>query len=229
MIVHLVPDEKFIDGFIGHQEKYFPEIENHYLVLPNKPGVLKHVKSANIEIITSDFNYEMLLTKLKKTPDQVIIHGAFIRFKAFIGSAPQELIIGWVFYGYEIFGRLEQVNSFLAPQTNKIYKKRYKDNNKRKVKKGIFRLTSTSLAFPFGFTHFTRTLNRINYMAHWVKEDYDLIKNIYKLPHLQFVDFCYSNDSVSIDKKIGEGEDLFIGNSASYTNNHLDVFDMLSK
>lgn len=228
MIVHLVPDEKFIDGFIRHQEKYFPEIENHYLVLPNKPGALKHVKSANIEVISSDFNYEKLLTKFKKTPAQVIIHGAFIRFKVFIRSAPQELIIGWIFYGYEIFGRLEEVNSFLAPQTNNIYKKRYKANNKIKVKKEIFKLTSTSLAFPFGLTPFTRTLNRINYMAHWVKEDYNLIKKKYNLRHLQFVDFCYSNDSVSIDKKVGEGEDLFIGNSASYTNNHLDVFDMLS-
>ena len=74
-------------------------------------------------------------------------------------------------------------------------------------------------------------LNQLDYFAPALSSEYDLIKSNYKKfkPELVHFNYGYLNNQViqQLEKLHVAGEKILIGNSATPTNNHLDVLDDL--
>lgn len=227
MILHIVKDEKFIDGFIDNQNKYCPDIQNKYMAWPNKKGSLTNIKSNNIELITEEAEKQIFTFVKEKKTSKIIFHNLDKRNWALINKLPQQVVIGWIFYGAEIFNRPENIKHFLGEQTKRFLRQRLKSYLSFYIKylkeylgNVFYKITG------FKITAFQKAIHRINFIAHWIVEDYEYIKTNYSLKNLKFVNFCYSNETLIINND-NPKTNLLIGNSASFTNNHLDIISII--
>ena len=78
-----------------------------------------------------------------------------------------------------------------------------------------------------------KALKRINYFAHYIREDYDLVVSKLKI-NFEFIDFHYGGvyemiQKVDTYKNVIKERKIQIGNSGDYHNNHIDLFNLLKK
>lgn len=223
MILHIVKDEKFIDGFIEYQKTFCPNIKNEYLAWPSKCGKLQNIKNKSVAVIDIHSVYSIIEYIKNKRPSKVIFHNLDKKNWPLVIKIPNEITIGWIFYGAEIFNRPENLGVFLGKKTLMFLKSspRTLINHllaqvKFFIENAIYKTTGLKISL------FLKALHRVNFIAHWIEEDYEFIKRKYSLKALKFVNFCYSNETLgSIENK--SKKNLLIGNSAAFTNNHLDI------
>jgi dTDP-N-acetylfucosamine:lipid II N-acetylfucosaminyltransferase len=216
--VHLTYEYKFIPGFIKNLET-LDLIENNYFLYigsgKNNPKV-KEVHTAR----------EALDYILERKANRVVIHFLKADFYRVVYSLPPHITVAWIFYGAEFYNRGEVYLNQLLPDQKKRFFGKYKSLL------NFANLKSQQLTHFFyktiGFkAPFYRALERVNYMAHWIKEDYENLVRQYGLKTLSFVPFYYSTP-IPIGSLNEEPTHLLIGNSAAFTNNHLHVLEQLS-
>jgi len=83
-----------------------------------------------------------------------------------------------------------------------------------------------------GWNYYIRAINRVDFFSGIIPEEYDLVKQFYPTFSAQQTDYSYCNVNhfsqiEKINDNISHGEDIIIGNSTAYTNNHLDIFESL--
>lgn len=225
MIIHLSNDEKFIDDFIQNQNKYFPQVTNKYFAIaPN--DTFRHIKNPKVEQFNNGLTYHKLLEQFKEKPKAFIFHNLNRHYFNLINTIPKEISIAWIFYGTEIFGRGENQDLFWGPITKKNYHPLAKVWLYRRLQYLMYYFDDK---LSFRISPFLKAIHRIDYMAHWIKEDYKFIVNRYGLKKMNFIEFRYSIDMPQTDYEHRLKEDLMIGHSAAPTNNHLDIINELPK
>lgn len=226
LVAHLTNDEKFIDGFIEIQQRLFPEITNVYFVL-SEDGTFRHVSSKNIVAFSGkNDGYQKIREQLGEDPHLLVIHGLNPWKVQVLLKMPLSVKVAWIFYGFEIYNRGENVLAFVGPKTKQLAFAGAKHKLKlviRKLQYSISRFSGISgQLMPF-----RAALNRINYFAHWIPQDFDYLTKRYPNHAMEFVDFCYSIEPLRLEVN-DHRADLLIGNSAADTNNHADIIESLS-
>ena len=225
-IAHISNDVNFIDGFIDIQYRHFPEVENVYFAL-GKDGALSVINSDKPIVVSASITYDFIIEKIGKHPDKIILHGLNLWKIKFLNTVPKNINVTWVFYGYEVFHRGENLLSFLAPQTQSAMANEIRARVRALVQKIQFRLFNLGISSK-KFIPFQTALKRIDFFAHWVKDDFDYLSRTYPRHSMKFINFCYSNNILQLNKTEG-GNNAILGNSASYTNNHIDIINSLSQ
>ncbi|WP_168396193.1 TDP-N-acetylfucosamine:lipid II N-acetylfucosaminyltransferase [Acinetobacter indicus] len=216
-VLHLSRDDKFTDIGIRSFEKVLPNCNDLY-IYTQKP--LKYIKSKNTIINNKK---EISLKILKTQFDCVVIHALDECWFKLIKEMPVNIPVIWIGWGYDYYDLLEFEG--MLPKTKEIYevlnKKEYfksifdgwKKIRKNKIKKDI--------------------IERINYFCPVLPDEYEIIKssrNWSKFP--QYIKFNYGSLEVDYLKGFMDGEiegnNILVGNSAAPTNNHYEVFSLLS-
>lgn len=210
MILHLLTDEKFTDYAIAQFSA--PEMMSEFVLVPsnNAMEMVKLIDQCTI-VRQNSLEFNELLNRLGEYTG-IIFHGMFWGGwqTPILQKVPKNVKVAWVFWGGEIYSRSDQYDVFLAPITkllNDVHK-RYK-----KIKE------DTSSEIPF------LLFKRIDYCLTDEKEEFEYIC---KYTGIKFEYLWYNYYSLEktlgtlIDKRC-QGKNLWIGNSASEKNNHLDV------
>ena len=237
MNYHLMIDDKFIDGFIEDAEKAAPN-ENIYIYTFKPPkthitsnkGIFADYGSEDLELITKKINHN----------DKVFIHWLSDSAAHFILKLDTNIKVGIFYWAGDL---ISDPFSFykerlLQKKTLKLYNKTnnpsfieilrspasYYNNKKESRKKDQIRLDLKKAA-----------VNRINFFCHWSIIDYEMVKSIYSCKKLIYKYYYYNinldniqalNNPFIIKKK---DVTVFIGNSATYPNNHIETLDLLKK
>lgn len=233
-ILHLIIDHQVIERALSLYEQTFPYC-NEVLIFGNN-NQYKHLTiHADCELVTSH-NYEYIAGKVDFSEIKyVVVHYLTFEMIDFIRCIPQNISVCWEIYGYDLY------NQFLESLGMELY---YTSPNKY----GSY--PYLRLYFPSLFAYllelkgckhrkkssikkeFDYIVNRIDCAAACCKGDFQLL-NSYAGKDIPGFLFC----NYSLKETLGDlwgnpfstGKRVLVGNSASYSNNHLYVLSYLDK
>jgi dTDP-N-acetylfucosamine:lipid II N-acetylfucosaminyltransferase len=234
-ILHFIPDEKVTDQII----EIFTVInkDNVFFVFKKSKDAYKYTKNIKENVI--GFSYD--LHKINNIIDThkfkaIIVHGMRLEFAKIILEIKTEISIGWVAWGFDIYGLPKiqpslyafKTNSFLLKSDKILFIKRFikKYNFLRKIYfKNLLKREDYN-------TIILRAIEKVKYFCSYVEEDF----NFFSLYYPNRLKFLYAAFN-SIDQYLAGNNNLIIfddavnilvGNSNTPECNHIDVFDQLS-
>lgn len=226
MILHLVPDEKFIDFAYNEFEKIAPG-ENRFLVISDQVSEqFKYIKSEQVSKISStEVNNQQFLDTLKEY-EFVALHMFSMHDRAKIRlvlNAPSKTKFIWLGWGGDFYHYIVgNYSSLFLEKTRKLWKQ---NNKKTRLKNFIKTLLGHK-------ANHLRAIGKVHYFAPVIPTECNLLKSVLPQLKAEFAPFSYANleDMLrGLDQHQMEGQNILIGNSASYENNHMEVFDLLEK
>jgi hypothetical protein len=236
-------DDKFIDGFIDGAEEIAPG-KNCYVFTFSKPA--RYVKST--KGIYAPYGSEELKNIIKKIKidDRILVHWFHDSVMQVIDNVDPRVPVYLHFWGGDFIGNTEEFDNF-----------KYDDLTREYVKKNrpfkLFFWALDALQYLYSPRRFfnilknvktldpdheisirKRFLSRLNYFCHWNKLDYDIICKAYGCSPA-FMNFFYKiglkADLNSLRNKRDKKSKtvIWLGNSETETNNHLDAISALTK
>jgi ABC-type phosphate transport system auxiliary subunit len=227
-ILHLVNDEKFIH-FIADVFNSCEGTTNQFLVMTNPALPLKYVMGLkNMRVIDRQYIQSGNIRNDLAECDALVVHYLDIQKAAAILQTPKDIPIIWSGWGGDYYDLLPFAqNNLLGSATARLQSKlarkspiskRLKDSVKNMVKQAVYGRV------------IAKAIRRVDYFSAPIPEDYDLIRNELNLA-AEYYQLNYA--SVENTFKLGpqevRGANILVGNSASATNNHLEIFQLLSK
>ena len=216
MILHLLTDEQFTDYAIAQFSA--PEMQSDFVLIPSNHENWKMKLVDRCTIIEQKSpEFEALLNRLDQYTG-IIFHGLFWKGwqLPILERVPASVKIAWMFWGGEIYSRHELDDLFLAPITRRVsnirrFVKRIKPNTYWEVPLSLY--------------------GKVDYCLTDMREEYEYAKQFTgaNFEHLWYNYYSIEVTIGSLKDKQCRGNNIWIGNSASVKNNHLDVLWLLRK
>ena len=232
-ILHLISDHQVIERTLGVYEEIFPG-KNDVLVFCPQRKPFKRLKGTyegkvvdwnNLSLIASSYDFSDITL--------VIAHYMSMDKIDFIKLIPSHIQVCWEIYGYDLY------NQFLFPLGLEIYsEKRYKYAKYTFIShyfEPLFNLILTIKGAKYRFDwqkikQFQYITKRINSIQYCCKYDAKFVED-----YVGHSIHSYEIFNYSLEEVLGElngidffnGKDILVGNSASLSNNHLYVLDLL--
>jgi hypothetical protein len=200
---------------------------NNKFVVVTKQEKFNYIKTTPITKISP---IKFLSRKFAKSLTQyefVVVHWMDELKMQLIMNAPKEVKFVWIGWGGDYYGYIEK-NLYL-PLTQNLIVNMSASTGKPSFKSRIKNLVKQNL-FLGGIRDKEKVLNRIDYFAPVLEEDYHLVANSFKVFMPRFIDWNYGTleDDIIPDMSITiSGNNILVGNSATAENNHLDTFELL--
>jgi len=226
MILHLITSPIFLNYIISQFENVNKDNNEYYYLYSNLQDKNKLPDSPDIKLLpVNSLEYFALADDLDKY-DTLILHSLNPAFYKFVLKAPENLNIVWMVFGTEIYTVFKKIrNQSYLPKTWKLFlfsKEYIIDLLKPVYRFFVGKKTNESYT--------KECLMRIDYIGLTVKKTLQYLVDS-NLTKAQFVEFGYYSIEETIgkeliDKKIAD-DNILIGNSSSWSNNHLDAFELL--
>lgn len=227
MILHIFEDDKFADYAIRQFNENAPD-NNHFVVFVQREDFnckYIHLQEQTEKIIDGSQAFEHLCKDLNKY-SAMILHGISRHYHVrLIEEAKGKTKVAWVFWGFELYSRKERTREFMGPLTKKLYRK----YTLYQGMKATYRLLARGKRQGSAFLAPKNIYRKIDYCLTDMKEDFNLAKSYFN----SSFDFRWYN-YYDIDETLGElkekrvnGNNILIGNSATFSNNHLEVLEIL--
>jgi len=229
MILHIANDEKFIDSAYRLFEQSLPQ-ENELLIV-SKSHYLRHVRTPSARVIPPRKLLEKGFVQSMVGYDAVFMHWMDEYKMQLIARAPRSVRFVWIGWGGDYY-------PFIVKDDDELLEEKTREavmSGKPRSLRSLFRRLRRIVRKAFFFEHIDKiaVVNRINYFSPVVPEDYDLVKLSIPGFKPQYVSWNYGTleDDMICGLSEGDinGDNILVGNSADYTNNHLDTFEVLSK
>lgn len=227
MILHIAHDNKFIDIAINRFEKIENGNNIFFILMENTENELKFITSKKINKISyQGILNEKFITKLEQF-ELIIIHYLSFNAKKFVLKVPKYIPIAWIGWGADYY-------NFIYKDINKLYLEKTRalllQNNSHSLKKYIkilaYQLDYKSLFLIKPY----KAIRRINFFAPVLYEEYEMLKKSVIFFKAKYVPFNYIDlDSRFVNNVEIDGNDILLGNSSTYENNHIEAMILLSK
>lgn len=224
-IIHITIDEKFMNAAI-QQFKLLDSKSYFYVLNKKKVSELRYIKKEeNVFTLNPTFNnLKKFAGKLKNKI--VVFHGFTFKSAYFLKNLKDKnnntlVYIGWGAEFYSNTKLFKNQNLFLEKSTislkEKLYPKLFLD--KLNFKKLINRLKDN---------YVIKNLSKVNFIGVSYDEQREKITTKLKKEFIFFNFMYYPIEKMvsSIEDKVN-GNNILIGNSASFTNNHSEIFELL--
>lgn len=233
-ILHLINDHQVIERTLGVYENLFPN-QNEVLIF-KETDKYKHLKAYSSRTRVTSKN----LIKVAKEYDfscitHVIAHYMTMSKIDFIKIIPSHIHVCWEVYGYDLYNQFLELNGFKISYTQK--EKYYRYSLARTYLSPLFNIALYLKGYRNVFKweknkKFRYIANRIDSIQYCCKYDASFIEEYIhrKIPSYEV--FNYSLSEVLGDLKDSpfvSGKNIMVGNSASFSNNHLYVLNFLQK
>lgn len=251
-ILHIFfSDNKFLDPTIEQFEKANPG-NNKFLVIL-RGGKFKFDQTYYQHLSKCNFVNEELEPVLKEIENSkvVIIHRLSYFLKKVVSHVKRkDILISWFCWGGDIYSEkcYFDLEFILERETKEIYLKLNPHTKKfnvwrfvnysfgtkvgKKINSILNFLTTNFLNRSIDSAVVYRSLERINYIACVIPDEYFLLKEKTNLKANQIF-YSYTNIKLLCgeyyDRDFALGTKILCGNAATYTNNHADIFDIIKK
>lgn len=229
-ILHITTDNKFISHALTTFESVYPD-QNTVWMLDKSSETNAANNKCNEFFSLKQALSPFFLRRLKEF-DLVVLHSLIVNWYPLIVFAPKGTKFAWLGWGFDYYYYVyDNPNDLLLKETLTL-KEGLSEVKKEKIKiKGLvkppLRLLLNNIIKPLA-------LKRITSFSPVLKEDYDLVRNTKTIPSLpNFMPWNYGSLQENLIKNfIGQrvtGNCILVGNSASLTNNHIEIFELLSQ
>lgn len=226
-VLHFATDDKFFDSVFNSWEKD-SRFQNQAILYVKNPRYKIHVIK-NIEKVTLLTSEEMVIERLYKKDYDVLFFQPFSPgLWPLAKLIPNDKIVIWWGFGMELYqgqyGQPPLIDIELYKPITKTILRSSKDY-------ALF-LLKEWLKGKLIHRHFSNSiqemLKRVDYYQPVIEDEYHLLQNhnSFKASEFYYNDSCPNGDS-AIPTKSSNGN-ILLGNSATYTNNHCDIYKVLS-
>ncbi|MDP4208590.1 MAG: TDP-N-acetylfucosamine:lipid II N-acetylfucosaminyltransferase [Bacteroidota bacterium] len=219
MILHLAEDEKFIDVVIKEFENSVPNESIYLINVPDLKYELKYIH--NIDIVKcfpyKSEEYKYFINDLKSY-DAVILHNFYTSYKwQIVLTAPFGVNFHWMCWGADLYSLPTLYNKFLLPKTKNTVQS-LNSPAPYSIRKSLNKLINRI------------ALKRISSVSTVLPYEYELIKR-YISNSIKYYSFKYGYIELLTKGILNYdfGNDILLGNSASFTNNHIDTLYYLKE
>lgn len=231
-IVHIVNDDKFIDGLINLLDWGCNDnIQNIFVnvVLPSKR--FNHIKKS--ERITRIDESKFLDFLEKEHIDAIVLHSFYVLPPYLLLYLQKTIKVFWISWGYDVY--IPKSNRYFPLiKISKLFHHRTLDFfGKKYLRRFLEKIYPYIFYYSKDYIEFRKEINRIDFYSGILSIEYNLMKKNSFFRARPF-SWTYRNPFNRLYENINEeinlkGNNILIGNSADITNNHLDVFDFISK
>jgi len=236
MIVHLCSDDSLIDEYVIDTFNELNPKENIFIII-SKNKSLKYIKRTEDVILLDPFDPEILI-KCNESQG-VIVHALYDNKGFWVSNIDKEINVLWSSWGKDLY----ELNVFNRKNFKLFEKLTQQVKNKRSTL-SFRNILFDKLPFFSSFYYFitelhpifyslmNKTYNRFNYVTTIIPSEFRLVKTTFPVrKNIKYLDFNYGNLESVINEFYMQdtslGQNIIIGNSATYPNNHLDIFDRL--
>ncbi|MDW7773853.1 MAG: TDP-N-acetylfucosamine:lipid II N-acetylfucosaminyltransferase [Desulfobulbaceae bacterium] len=219
-----MPDEKFIDAAYRIFEEVNPD-NNLFVLVSDGNEFLQYIKNTPITRVTKQ---EFLSTDFIKTLrlyDMVVLHYLDNLKIQLLARSHNSVNFVWLGWGADYYDLITgDTRKLLKPLTYELFKKQYVRKSIRVIKRIIKKLFLEHVSK-------SQVINKIRFFAPVLFEDYLLVKKT--IPHFRPKYISWNYGTLEDDMIRGfedysvSDDNILIGNSATYPNNHLDTFELL--
>lgn len=239
-ILHIVPDDKFIDGAIDTFNQ--TSSINTYVSIDAVES-FTYIKShaAEVQILSK----ETLLPFILNGGYHLVAFHTLPRDKYELAlQIPKHIKVLWLSWGYDLYSPIEKMPAILPielykPLTNKLINPREKVSPYKRLKRLIKRVIYYK-KYRIAYLEEQRViqdeirmqkalLSRIDYMSTVLPSEYEMLSQLEGF-HAEYFPFQYAfEDDFSFGDMYDNADKILLGNSATETNNHLDIIALLNQ
>lgn len=220
-VLHIVKDDKFIDGPLSHFEDD-GRFENFVVMIVDSPDYkCKFIK--NQEKIKFLYNKRLVKEELQKDDYDAIFFYSLTDYRIF-NYIPQKKIVIWWAWGYDIYG----YDRFLDISLYKPLTKQYIANKESIYGRIINFFKSNKIYLLLRDGYREKALKRIDYFQPVIHSEYLLMQKIIGFRAQEFYYPNSRNFALQLNVKKNANGSIMIGNSATATNNHLDIWERIN-
>lgn len=230
MILHLLPDDMFSDYAIT-QFNTLAIDHNQFIVLVNQGNEeCKYIKQCDaVKMIVYGSRQYLEFRDTLSSFKTILFHNISTpAHTELLLAMPETVKVGWVFWGFEVYGRSEFKYEYLGKQTRLIH-------NKHVIKQMFKKFIKPLITFQKYTSEYETPISvykRVDFCLTDVKEDFQVAEEKLKTS-FQWFWYNYYNIEETIGNELLKqkvnGKNILLGNSASITNNHLEIFSILQK
>lgn len=228
-IGHLIQDEKFPDSAYELFESVAPGASDYILVTDTIE--LKHLKQIKPVFIGFKESLGREFLSSLKAYDFVVIHGLSPIVQKIVWKADKSITFVWVGMGYDYYDLIyPDPDALLKLQTRSI-KALLAIEKKESIHKKLIKKINIALGLqPKTKSELTK---KIKYFAPVVGNEFELVKQACPESDMTFLDWNYGLTATLIESnkvpKELTGNNVLLGNSATFTNNHAEILSFLGR
>lgn len=222
MFLHIINDDKFINIGIENFRK-LSSVNMKTLIIYSSQNFSHLAVSPDFIISSRRWYVDRRFFKPIRSCDVLIFHSLSIYCLVATFLCKKSCKIHWIGWGYDYYNRF----------VNKGYKL-YGPHTAQLISRILTKTTSTALQKfkrKLGDLFFIYAIRRIDYFSPVLPEDFDLFKQYFPKTKMVYMPWNYGitelKSHVIPNTDLPLGPNILVGNSASYTNNHIEVFETL--
>lgn len=238
MILHLVDDEKFVDMAFRQFETAYPG-KNECIVLTEENS-LKFIKTAPCKVVNvRNIDIQQFAEGLEKY-SVIILHALNEAKLKVVEYLPEHIRTVWIGMGYDYYDLISKDKVSLFDEKTRslyisLYPYRVPDEKKYWFQDESIQLIRILKKFKRKITGVKSKediINSIDFFAPVLELEYEMLKNaMYDEFKSRFADWNYGtleDDFIRGFEDVAlKSNNILIGNSASFSSNHLDAFEFL--
>ncbi len=231
-ILHISYDEKFIPGVMNYFQT-FRDIHNEIIVLKKKDADPRFVLNAQEYIhIRNPSELQVFVDRIHANSYQLIIfHGIDLLQAAILINLNQSQKVLWMYLGFEIYNLLPEFrcHNYGTRTRNLLHEE---SRFKREFKKWIHYKLGHFAKAPASIQQVRKAMKRVHWFGSFLSEDWDYIQSKMSLNAMRLPTCFYDLESiVSVElwDQYVSGTGVFLGNSATPENNHLEAIESLQR
>lgn len=213
MILHISCD----DQFVRYVDKQFMEGDSssRIIVCDYHEAAIHSKNVSNVIYIQAYSQAYFKLIESLYLYNGIIFHGLFGKWaEAMIDAIPDSATVAWVIWDGEIFGRPEIEASFYKPLTKCLWRQ-----------KKLYAYLRHGFKHKYAYFVPVEKFRKIKYCLCDMPQEASFASQYLKMP-LEWVPYNYYsiNETVRhLRNKRAAGPNIFLGNSCTYNNNHIDA------
>lgn len=230
-ILHLVPDEKFIDAAYKNFESVAPSCNTFFV--PSWDKKLKYIKNTPVKFINPfSFKNPFFMKSLKKY-DFIMLHSFNTFNQRLLANTSQDLTFVWIGYGYDYYDLIYEDRNWLYQEKTRAIVNELTQNGSSAItthKKHALK----QLARKVLYNNLDKKaiVEKINFFAPVLENEYNMVASKFGSSFPEYVAWNYGSSAALFNDERKShcnpnGNNILVGNSATPTNNHIEVFDLL--
>jgi dTDP-N-acetylfucosamine:lipid II N-acetylfucosaminyltransferase len=231
-ILHIIHfDIKFVDSIINQFEEVSPGISNYVVAAyPKDYDEVQNLKNIKIiEIVNPKYLYSAAFIDRLNKYKLILLHFLTPSVAKMLIKSNIAVPVIWMSWGADIYNDHPILKKTLYQNETLKYVKK-NSNWFKSCLKGIL---SYANLYKSSFHLKFSAISKIQFIAPVIFDDFFIIKKYFNAPHLRSLDFSYGCIENLITSDLNNlpdlGNNILMGNSASLTNNHLDMINLLAE